>query len=93
VLTATGLVLLGELLLPTSGAAGFLPRMALWLLYPALLLLSGFFTDEERGWLSRLRHPGKLAVDLRSAATRPAAVDGVIPESFEAELLDEDSRL
>ncbi len=93
VLTSAGLVLLGEFLLPTSGAAGLLLRIALWLLYPALLLLSGFFTTEERGWLQRLLHPGELLVDLRSAASRPAAVDGNIPESFEAEIADEDSRL
>jgi len=93
VLTAAALVLVGELLLPTSGAAGLLPRIALWLLYPALLFLSGFFTPEEQGWLSRLRHPGELVESFRSAATRPAAVDGSIPESYEAEILDEDARL
>jgi len=92
VLTATGLVLLGELLLPTSGATGFLLRIVFWSLYPALLLLSGFFTPEERSWLPRLLHPGELVADLRSTAARPAAVDGAIPESYEAELLDEDSR-
>jgi len=93
VLTAAALVLLGELLLPTSGAGGLALRIVFWLLYPALLLLSGFFTPEERGWLSRLRHPGELVENFRSAATRPAAVDGSIPESYEAEILDEDSRL
>jgi O-antigen/teichoic acid export membrane protein len=92
VLTSAALVLVGEFLLPTSGAAGLVLRIALWCLYPALLLLSGFFTDEERGWLSRLRHPGELLADLRSVATRPTAVDGNIPESFEAEIADEDSR-
>ena len=92
VLTSAALVLLGEFLLPTSGALGLVLRIALWCLYPALLLLSGFFTPEERGWLARLRHPGELSADFRSAASRPAAVDGDIPESFEAEIADEDSR-
>ena len=92
VLTSAALVLLGEFLLPTSGALGLVLRIALWCLYPALLLLSGFFTPEERGWLARLRHPGELLADFRSAASRPAAVDGDIPESFEAEIADEDSR-
>jgi len=93
VLTAAALVLLGELLLPTSGAGGLVLRAVLWALYPALLLLSGFFTPEERGWLSRLRHPGELVENFRSTAARPAAVEGSIPESYEAEILDEDSRL
>ncbi len=92
VLVSAALVLLGELLLPTSGALGLVLRIALWCFYPALLLLSGFFTAEERGWLARLRHPGELLADFRSAASRPAAVDGNIPESFEAEIADEDSR-
>jgi O-antigen/teichoic acid export membrane protein len=92
-LVSAALVLLGELLLPTSGAAGLVLRIALWTLYPALLLLSGFFTPEERRWLSHLRHPRKLLTSFRAAASRPAAVDGAIPESFEAEILDEDSRL
>jgi len=93
VLTAAVLVLLGESLLPTAGAAGLLPRIALWLLYPALLLLSGFFTEEERGWLARLRHPGAVLESFRTAQARPAAVEGQFPEAYEAELLDEDSRL
>ena len=86
------LVGLGELLLPGSGFAGFLGRAVLWLAYPALLLLSGFFTAEERGWLARLRHPGELLAQLRAAQARPAAVDGRVPEAYEAELMDEDSR-
>ncbi len=92
VLTSAALVLLGELLLPTSGAAGFAARIALWLLYPALLLLSGFFTDEERGWLARLRHPGELVAAFRAAQAAPAAVEGSFPEAYEAEIIDEDSR-
>jgi len=90
---SAALVLLGELLLPTSGAPGLLLRVLFWLLYPALLFLSGFFTSEERGWLSRLRHPGELLASFRAAQARPAAVDGSFPEAYEAEILDEDSRL
>jgi len=93
VLAAAGLVLLGELLLPTSGAAGLLLRVAFWLAYPVLLFISGFFSEEERGWLARLRHPGELAAAFRAAQTAPAAVDARIPEAYEAEILDEDSRL
>jgi O-antigen/teichoic acid export membrane protein len=93
VLSATALVLLGELLLPTSGPAGLVARVALWLAYPALLFLSGFFTNEERGWLARLRHPAELVTAFRAAQTPAAAVDGRVPEAYEAEILDEDSRL
>ena len=55
--------------------------------------LSGFFTAEERGWLARLRHPGELLDQLRAAPRRAAAVDGAVPEAYEAEHMDEDSRL
>jgi O-antigen/teichoic acid export membrane protein len=93
VLASAALVGLGELLLPTDGFAGLLGRLVLWLAYPLVLLGSGFFTDEERGWLSRLRHPGELFAGFRAAQRRPAAVEGHVPEAFEAEILDEDSRL
>ena len=55
--------------------------------------LSGFFTPEERTWLAHLRHPGELLASFRAAQARPAAVDGQIPEVYEAERIDEDSRL
>ncbi len=93
VLITAALVLFGELLLPTSGAVGLLARIALWLIYPAALLLSGFFTAEERGWLARLRHPGELIESFNAARARPPAVDGRVPEAYEAEMLDDDSRL
>jgi O-antigen/teichoic acid export membrane protein len=97
VLVSAALVLLGELLLPTDGFAGLLERAVLWLTYPAVLLISGFFTDEERGWLARLRHPSELLASLRAAQARPAAegppAEGRIPEIYEAETLNEDSRL
>jgi O-antigen/teichoic acid export membrane protein len=93
VLTTAAIVLLGELLLPTSGAVGLLARIALWLVYPALLFLGGFFSDEERSWLSRLRHPARLVLHLRALGREPSGVPGAIPEAFEAEIFDEDSRL
>jgi O-antigen/teichoic acid export membrane protein len=93
VLTTAAIVLLGELLLPTAGALGLLARIALWLAYPALLFIGGFFTSEERRWLARLRHPGDLVLRLRAIGREPTGVAGAVPEAFEAELLDEDSRL
>jgi O-antigen/teichoic acid export membrane protein len=92
-LVSAVLVGLGELLLPTEGFAALLARIVLWLAYPAVLLLSRFFTAEERGWLARLRHPGELLESLRTLRREPAAVDGQIPEVYEAERIDEDSRI
>jgi O-antigen/teichoic acid export membrane protein len=92
-LVSAAVVGLGELLLPTEGFVGLAARIAFWLAYPAVLLFSGFFTSEERGWLARLRHPGEVLTALRAAQARPAAVDGRVPEVYEAERIDEDSRL
>lgn len=93
VIVSTLLVGLAELLLPGEGAFGFVGRFVFLLAYPAALLATGFFTREERGWLSRLRHPATLVADLRAASARPVAVDGQLPEAYEAEQLNEDTRL
>jgi O-antigen/teichoic acid export membrane protein len=82
VLVAAGIVAAGELLLPTDGLDGFLSRSVLLAAYPLVLLAAGFFTAEERGWLSR----------LYAARGRPSEVEGSIPEAAEAELMDQDSR-
>ncbi len=92
-LVSATLVALGELLLPAEGFLGLAARAVLWLAYPLILLLSGFFTEEERGWLARLRHPGELLSSLRTLSAEPAAVDGRVPEVYEAERINEDSRL
>ena len=92
VLAAALVVLVGELLLPTDGLDGLLARVALWLVYPVLLLASGFFTAEERRWLAGLRHPGDLLARLRALREEPAAVEGRLPEAYEVELMDEDAR-
>jgi O-antigen/teichoic acid export membrane protein len=89
---AAALVGLGELVLPAAGFAGFLGRLVLALLYPPLLFLLGFFSDEERGWLARLRHPAELVAGFAALRARPAAVDGDPGELYEAERIDEDSR-
>ena len=92
VLVAAVLVAIGELLLPTEGAIGLLGRIVIWLVYPATLFLTGFFTDEERGWLAQLRHPAELLGRLRAASGEPPAVDGSIPEAYEVARMDEDAR-
>jgi O-antigen/teichoic acid export membrane protein len=87
VLTSAALVLVGELLVPTSGFAGLLLRAALFAAYPLALLASGFFTPAERLWIGRLRHPADLATELRAL---PTAVDARVPETYEAEQMDQD---
>jgi O-antigen/teichoic acid export membrane protein len=92
VLTVAALVGLAELVLPTEGAAGLLLRVALFAAYPLVLFGSGFFSDDERGWLARLRHPGAVLAGLAALRAQPAAVDGQIPEAYEVERMDEDIR-
>jgi O-antigen/teichoic acid export membrane protein len=93
VLTSAALTGLGEWLLPTDGFAALAARTALWLAYPLVLLAGGFFNAEERGWLARLRHPGSLVAGLRALRREPARVEGAVPEAYEVELIDEDSRI
>jgi O-antigen/teichoic acid export membrane protein len=49
-----GLAGAGELLLPTSGAAGFVSRAIVALLLPVVLALTGFFRPEERALVRSL---------------------------------------
>ncbi|HEX6602254.1 MAG TPA: oligosaccharide flippase family protein [Solirubrobacterales bacterium] len=92
VLIVTAVVGLAELFIPTDGADGFLLRAVLLAGYPLALFAIGFFTPEERRWLSYLRHPRKLLASLASLRAQPAAVDGRIPEVYEVERMDEDAR-
>ena len=92
VLTATVLVGAGELLMPTSGAAGLLGRIVLFAAYPLGLFASGFFTPGERVWLARLRHPAELVASFQRLRAQPSAVDGKVPEVYEAERMDDDAR-
>jgi O-antigen/teichoic acid export membrane protein len=89
---AAALVGLGGLVMPTAGFVGFVGRLALALLYPLVLLATGFFTDEERGWLMRLRHPREVAATFAAMRSRPAAIDADPGELYEVERMDEDSR-
>jgi O-antigen/teichoic acid export membrane protein len=91
VLTVAALVGLAELIAPTEGLDGLLLRIALFAAYPLALLATGFFTSEERRLLSRLRHPGQLLAGLAAMRATPA-VDAHIPETYEAEQMDEDAR-
>jgi O-antigen/teichoic acid export membrane protein len=88
---SAALVGLGEAFLPTSGAGGLAGRVLLCAAYPALLLATGFFTREERGWLALLAHPRELLARA-TAAQGDAQGVGEVPEVYEAELMDEDAR-
>jgi O-antigen/teichoic acid export membrane protein len=92
VLTAAVLVGAGELLMPTSGAIGLLGRAALFAAYPIALFASGFFTPGERVWLARLRHPAELVASFQRLRNEPSAVEGRLPETYEAEIMDDDAR-
>jgi O-antigen/teichoic acid export membrane protein len=89
VLAVAAIVGIAELLVPTSGAGGLLLRAALLAAYPLALWATGFFSEEERRWLGYLRHPSTILASLRAEP----AVDGQIPEVYEAERMDEDTRL
>src|SRR3954447_17463682 len=90
-LTVAALVAVGELLVPTSGALGLLLRALLFAAYPLALLVTGFFTDGERVWLAKLRHPGAVAAGIAALREKPPAVNGSIPEVYEVERFDEDA--
>src|SRR6476659_2663971 len=70
VLTVAVLVVLAELVAPPSGAEGLLIRAALFVAYPVALFATGFFSEGERRWLARLRHPGAVIADLASLRPR-----------------------
>ncbi len=91
VAVSVALVAIGELLMPTAGAVGLLGRIVVWLAYPVTLLAAGFFSDEERRWLGRLRHPFELFAELAAASREVPAVEGAIPEAYEVVRIDEDS--
>jgi O-antigen/teichoic acid export membrane protein len=88
VLTVAAIVGLAELWLPTEGADGLLLRAALLAVYPLALWVTGFFSEEERRWLGHLRHPSAVLASLQAEP----AVDGHVPETYEVEQFDEDTR-
>ncbi|MGH2906702.1 MAG: lipopolysaccharide biosynthesis protein, partial [Solirubrobacterales bacterium] len=67
----------GEHLLPTHGAAGLIERSLWWLLYPLLLLVTGFFSRAELVQLKNSRALLKRARDSKSLGDRPDLVQEV----------------
>jgi O-antigen/teichoic acid export membrane protein len=87
----------GELLLPTEGLGGFASRAAAWLALPALLLVAGFLSAEERSILGRMLSPTVVRRRLRQLAAEPAGSEvaaartrGAGPEVHEQAIRDED---
>jgi O-antigen/teichoic acid export membrane protein len=76
------LVAAGELLLPTSGAAGLAGRVGFWLAYPLLLWGTGFLNEEERRAAGNLLSPSGAMARLRALRDRPAEEEaGLAPEA------------
>ena len=94
--SAAGLIALGELVMPTEGAGGFIGRLALWLAFPAALYALRFLTDEERTQLRGLLSPAAVRERLqRLRAERGVESDeaphrGAGPETFEQAARDSD---
>jgi O-antigen/teichoic acid export membrane protein len=103
VLLAVALVVIGELLVPTSGFGALAGRTAIWLTYPLLLWATGFLTDEERVAAGRLLSPATVRSALSGLRAAPAegpsepepgrAFRGprLTREALEAEQRDEDA--
>jgi len=79
------LVVVGELALPTDGAAGMLGRAALWLSYPVLLWFGGAIDRRERE---------EIVAVVRSGQVRQRLADmrreGEAAELAQADLRDDD---
>ena len=100
-------MLVGELLLPTSGIGGLAGRTALWLAYPLLLWVTGFLNEEEREAAGRVLRPSYVKASLQQLLEAPPPEpasesdeedgprDGHRPrltrEAIEAEQRDEDA--
>ena len=91
----------GELLLPTSRAAGLLGRGAVWLAFPLALWALRVPSAAERAALVRLARPRELLASMREriadsvvAASADAPPDarrgGFAVEVYEVEDVDED---
>jgi peptidoglycan biosynthesis protein MviN/MurJ (putative lipid II flippase) len=91
-MVTAAIVLIGELLLPTSGAAGLLSRAALWLMFPLALWATGFFSSDERRALASLLRPRDVAARLRALRAAPARSEGDQDEGFAAEVLESELR-
>ena len=105
-LATAALVAIGEVFVPDDGLPWLAVRLLLVGALPFVLLLTGFFTAEERGWLLALTRPGELKeMVLEARRVGKAAGEGDeetgpegrpgrrgLPEAVEVEQWDEDLR-
>src|SRR5215211_3770781 len=93
---SAGLVGIGEAVMPTEGAGGFLGRLALWLALPGVLYLLRFLTEEERTQLRLLLSPAAVRERLQGVRAEGATASdeaphrGAGPETFEQAARDSD---
>jgi O-antigen/teichoic acid export membrane protein len=89
---AAVLIAAGETLLPTAGAAGFLTRLALVALYPAILWFGGAVRADERRQVIALLQPEELRARWdalrRRRASEPDA-EARAEELYEQEIRDQ----
>ncbi|MBN8866085.1 MAG: oligosaccharide flippase family protein [Solirubrobacterales bacterium] len=95
------LVAIGEVLVPDDGIGFLAIRLLLVAALPFALLVTGFFTEEERGWLLLLTRPAELKekiLEARAAGKEEGAAEAEgrpgrgLPEAVEVEQWDEDLR-
>jgi O-antigen/teichoic acid export membrane protein len=90
---AAALIAAGEALLPTDGAAGFVSRLALFALYPAILWFGGAINREEREQVTAALRGGdwreRLARMRRERATE-SDEQARAEELYEQEIRDRD---
>jgi len=92
------LIAIGEVFTPDEGIAWLAVRLLLVAAYPFALLVTGFFTVQEREWLLLLAKPGELKEKILAARQAgKEAGQGVdsgrgLPEAVEVEQWDEDLR-
>ncbi|MCB0860199.1 MAG: oligosaccharide flippase family protein [Solirubrobacterales bacterium] len=105
-LATAALIAIGEVFVPGEGAGWLVVRLLLVAALPFVLLLTGFFTAEERRWLLLLTRPGELKAKVLEAREVGKAAgeegEGIdvsgrpgrrgLPEAIEVEQWDEDLR-
>jgi len=105
-LVTAALIAIGEVFVPGDGIGWLAVRVLLVAAFPFVLLVTGFFTAEERGWLALLTKPGELRAKVVEArrAGKAAGEEGEatevggrpgrqgLPEAVEVEQWDEDLR-
>ncbi len=103
-LVAAALIAIGEVFVPDEGIAWLAVRLLLVAAFPFVLLATGFFNAEERGWLMLLTRPGALKEKILAARRAGEGQAGEatgeerrpgrqgLPEAIEVEQWDEDLR-